>query len=84
MIEKITDYSLEVIMGFEGFVIRTIIELSLDISICGIMEIAMRQSVTVNEFISFNVDFALFAIHFSCIFFWSRFIIINHHKIKLP
>jgi len=83
-IKKMTNYSKEVIFGFEGFIIRTIIELSLDISICGLMEIFMRQTVNGSEMISYFIALSFFLIHLSCMHFWSKFIKNNWHKIVQP
>lgn len=50
------NYSREVVEGFHNFMTRTFIELSLDISVCALIEILMRQTLGKVDIISYSIS----------------------------
>lgn len=59
LLVKSRKYSKEVIEGFHEFMTRTFIELSLDISVCSLIELLMRQTLQMTEIISYTISVIL-------------------------
>lgn len=70
--------------GVHTYLIRTFIELSLDISVCSLIELIMRQTVTISEQISFFISVSLIVLLGLLTLTFYVLILNNNFKIMNP
>ena len=83
-IRKSEKYSKEVIDGIYNFLIRTLIELSLEISVSSLIEIIMKQSITNTERISYTISLVLLTLLITSTIAFTILIYTNNFKIMNP
>lgn len=84
ILNRMRKYSKEVIDGKYNFMIRTFIELSLDISVCALIEIIMRQNLYFGDRVSFFISFCLLLTLIMLTVYFYLLITYNTIKINYP